>query len=832
MVDHGDDINISLIFYPRMDKDNDLLPFVFIADRKLSGNDIVFVNDKQKNMTITLFVISAIVLILVIMVWRSRLVTLKAAVHNFTTRYSMTTAGGGTVELPCWFIAHGQKSTGIKVDGTIKPKHRYFTVPRRDTLQVTIDGIDVPQGLHICLNNNRDMVSAEGKYYPVNLEDGKFSFTLSFWIDPDKFDMSEPSRVRLSLRYKTETFLWKITSKVQYHPANAEDAEIIDIFVTPEIGTGWIGIDPGTSGSCIAIGRGGSIANPNILLVEKEKETIIPSRLIFNMKSFKNVNDAVPGTDYTYGYEAGRRWNAAAGNNWHCFQSIKKLLGYQSGENNKIKLRIPGTPTPRNVEVSGMELAQLLVRGLLKDTDDFINALSENKRRSIIPVDEPIKRAVVAIPNNYTLPKTLDMIRSVSLSGRFDEVRPIYEAEAILCYYISKTVGEITSGSRNVIVYDMGGATINLTIFRIEYMRVGGDTYHNIKTLGRIGYAVGGDNIDYALMTYIFSLTDWKDDSLGCRKYQEDHKVGILDMILSLKKNLIEASISGESREMLASFDAFNDFVKKVTRKEISDQKLISNADDPDFAKYLFDTMTGKSKQIKNYVKNKVLEVTSEVLKYPDVRDLDKIDSIIFSGRSVLFPNIQQWALKGLKTKFPNLKKWDGLSDSEVKTAVAYGACWYGTFNSLVTLDNSRVASAYGFKITEDGNTRFVSLVDQNESYNGNSSIVASQQITSNFASDGNIVEFFQVMGSPDSENLFDNKNRYKINKLGEIAINVATDDISMEVKRSNQVDFGITLETGDRITRTDIEIADRDITDENDEAYIFASYTVVHENN
>jgi len=810
------------------------IPYVFTATSMVGKSDISFVNDKKRNMIITLCAIAAVLLILFIMAWRGRKRKLEATVHNFTTRFSMTTYEDGTVELPCWFVAEGHNSVGIKIDGNVKPVCGQPRIPRKDSLFVTIDVEELPKGISVCINDNKNMPALENEYYPIPLEDQTFKFNLNFWIAPNEFDFKTLQRVKLRLRYKTETKLGP-TSKIQYHPADSCDAQLIEFFIKSEIGIAWIGIDPGTTGSCIAIGRGGVISNPNIKLIECNKETIIPSRLVFSEPTFKDIDSARPGKDYVFGFDADKKWAAFSNNGYDCFQSIKKLLGYQKGEDNKIPVKIPkgkerGSEV-KNVFLSGLDLAHLLIKGLMKAFDNYKETLSPAELASFEPNGLSIRRAVVAIPNNYTLPKTLDMIESVAKTGRFDEVRPIFEAEAILCNYLSKTAGNIYNGQKNIIVYDMGGATINLTAFNVSFRQSNGSIYYKVRTLGRIGYAVGGDNIDFALMKCIFKLTDLGNGE-DAKEYQEKNKVVILNKILALKKAIIlynstksRSAASQPNYEMLSSLDSFKSWVNNMTGKDINKTKFLEGAESTkDFTNYVVGWLTYNSVDMRNYVKKRIQEVTKEILTYPDVKEVDNIDEIIFSGRSVLFPTIKECAMASLKDKFGTLTVWDGLSDTEVKTAVAYGACWYGVFNSLVAFDNSRVASAYGFKLTELGKSKLNVMVDQNESFGKESSICSEVELSNDFASDGNIVEFYQVMGSPDGENLFDKNNRYKLNKIGEIPINVATESLSLEIKRSNQVDFAVRLQTGIELKHTDIAVPDRDITDENDEAYVFAT--------
>jgi Molecular chaperone len=116
------------------------------------------------------------------------------------------------------------------------------------------------------------------------------------------------------------------------------------------------------------------------------------------------------------------------------------------------------------------------------------------------------------------------MVNSVRMLNSFDEVRYIYEAEGILFNYFRKNYKSQKPGTETIMVYDMGGATINLSIFRVDYTEENGTIYYNVHTLGRIGYAVGGDNIDVAIMEHIFTLPQLT-TSLTEKEQEQNHRL-------------------------------------------------------------------------------------------------------------------------------------------------------------------------------------------------------------------------------------------------------------------------------------------------------------------
>lgn len=373
-------------------------------------------------------------------------------------------------------------------------------------------------------------------FVAVPLKGKSFSFELDININPDIVDVQQLHTCSVMMDFKVETSIGGLFK----HTDAGISPEVYDFYFIEDLGRSWVGFDPGTSGSCVAVGNpSGALNDPSISLVEVSRgrtmTKIIPSRIIFN-KSFagKSIDMLLPGIDYDYGIVADRNWRASR--NMPRFQSIKKLLGYKKAEEDKIGVTVGGT----TLKFSGVDLAHMLMRGLDRDLMEYLNNMSGTDRQRVTDNGTCPKRAVVAIPNNYTLPKIEDMIASVERLGKFKEIRFIYEAEGVLFNYLRKTFGQKQTGMETVMVYDMGGATINLTVFRITYTSKNGSTYYNISTLGRIGYAVGGDNIDVALMEYIFTMVS--DNENKRHDYEKKHKTEILEAILDLKKNIINAN--------------------------------------------------------------------------------------------------------------------------------------------------------------------------------------------------------------------------------------------------------------------------------------------------
>ena len=99
-----------------------------------------------------------------------------------------------------------------------------------------------------------------------------------------------------------------------------------------------------------------------------------------------------------------------------------------------------------------------------------------------------------------------------------------------------------------------------------------------------------------------------------------------------------------------------------------------------------------------------------------------------------------------------------------------------------------------------------------------------SVDIESLFDGDGQTVSFYQIMGSGAGDDLLSEKNRYKVNYLTGIPVTQLTKSIGIDVGRNNFATCSVTFDTGMTERRSDLDIQTRDITEENDWAYVFAT--------
>lgn len=824
------DVTVKYIFFT-MSHDidgNPVLPVSLTSQQTIEKSSITYINVQlRRNMTIIGSILLLIAFI-TFLYWRGRRKKVIVNVSNFAQKYIDVTKDSGTVELPCWFYVRGNEHNKIKVRGTVSPL-KSLSIKGEMSLYVRLQEAK-PAGFSYYINGDKCV-----EFTKIKLEKGKFEFDLDIAFNPEVVNPSELHRCSVMIDFLVESSFFHKT----YHSDIGISPKTCDFFFIEDLGRAWAGFDPGTSGSCIAIGSPtGALADPSIAMVRTSEGNteIIPSRIIFDHKLTSeddNPMHLLPGVDYKYGVDANQHWAATAGEKMPHFQSIKKMLGYMKGDKDK---KVVETSTGV-MKLSGVDLAHLLVKGLEKELTDYVGKMPQAEKTRLINGDSLPRRAVVAIPNNYTLPKIQDMIESIKRLGQYKEIRFIYEAEGILFNYLRKSFSNSTKKSdETVMVFDMGGATINLSVFRIKYIHKGGSVYYHISTLGRIGYGVGGDNIDVALMEHIFSWLPISDDQR--HELEKQNKVKILEGMLRLKKNIIYAfETPQEKREIKwlgAIYDrnSFQQFINWLLQgtgwnvRQMKDlQDLLAKETTKPFADFIVEDFLG-SKEMEYFVYSKVEDAVNEIMDYPEIQPLRNIDNLLFAGRSTTFPYISSRVIARLRNKKGkkfNIVKFDD-NPNEIKTAVAYGACWYGIYNGLVTLDNSRLTSAYGFKFTTESNTTLDILLDQNSKFGADNMAHGQEDIQSLFDGDGQSVTFYQVMGSGKEKDLFSEKNRFKMNYLIDIPVTQLTKSISIDVGRNNIATCSVTFDTDQTVSMTDIDIETRDIASENDWAYVFAT--------
>jgi len=572
---------------------------------------------------------------------------------------------------------------------------------------------------------------------------------------------------------------------------NIRETLYYDFLIGEDLGDSWVSFDTGTTATTIAFKDN----NEEITIVKnKERNLLTPSVLVFDKH---NANNSF------YGEEAEKRIKSTE--NYTGFRSIKKLLGYKD--------------INKEIGKTGKEIAAKLV-------SDIFNDIKQNNLEIL-----NTKRAVVAIPNNYTATKIKDMLFCIENLKQFKEIRPIYEAEAIVFYYMSNKSSleekfdcRNKSNNETILVFDMGGATINVTVVQISSKDK--DTYE-VNVLSKIGYGIGGDSIDYCILKSIFSFSteipdlqqiNIFDKTVKEKLSEEEYKKvreDLIDLSFDIKKKIVE----NQRKPELISANDLDIFLKKALNKSIS---IDVESDFYRIFKLKSRFSILRNEYFTHLIYSSVTDAIKEVL---DIAGKPKIEKIILAGRSSSFPDIENNII-GSFSYSPDFIDLNKIGTA--KTAVAEGACWYAMNNNSIKLNNLKTSSNFGFIKTKSPDKRaiqFESMImagtDFTEKEKGQIKFTEKTLIYNDrFSFDSNKVNFYQVMSS-DAEKIIAESQKHKYSKIATIKLSQESEKMGMRVNENDDVNCSVKLVSG-VIEKEKGVVADQEIADANDEHYIW----------
>jgi molecular chaperone DnaK (HSP70) len=699
----------------------------------------------------------------------------------------------------------------LLVNGAVEYKSPNFPLNWNSSVYLQLTVEKIPTGFEMFLKHDLKDYKEFGAGTPTTIKKGKNN-KLEFAVGLRQTDVTktivDPELVKFSVEVVIKDSILFIKSEhrdiveYKFHLG----ADLLDV---------WVGFDPGTSGSCVAVGS----STDNIILGEDMKildqtspaRRIIPSVLVFDKQEAFQQNGAdVPDKIFKYGNEAQSRFNNKK--QFQGFQSIKKLLGFKD-----VKEIV--FDNKNTLSLKGKDLAGLLVKGLFKDINTFfnrpdINADDYKRDGKFNPL-----RAVVAIPNNFTTSKIQDMVDCIGKINQFKEIRYVYEAEAVLFYYLSNysqfSGGEAATNSETILVFDMGGATINATIVTANKTLINGRPKYEIDFLGKIGYGIGGDTIDYCITKFILSFKTEYPELASVDIF--DKKSELSSMALKIKVAMIENFYKGH--DYLITYSQLEDYINELGVAITIEEETSG------MYKY-FLKKSGKFKLFEDtlFIKTIYNNVKDAVNEVVELSDSTHIDKIIFSGRSTSFPMIKETVEKQLNAKKSETKSI-ALNLEDSKMAVAKGACWYGINKNSVRLNNLKTNAAFGFKKTQSADksdVKFYELVEMgcnfDTSNDGIDSFQGVEEIKDDFAFDGSKVNFYQVMGK-DADKILSEGQKHKFSKIATINLDQATSKVAMKVNENDEVECAVILHTNRQLKEKGV-VSDQEIDEANEEHY------------
>ena len=877
----GDKLTFQYLFFVfAEDEDgNVVLPMVFSAERNydVTTDTIVFPDEQQKTMIINIAIILLVLICLALLafyVWKKRGATRTASV-DFTIwpishDHFMDVKDKKVYSYDCWYWRDGDSDMNIPVSGNLNLQQKDFAKMFKYKLEAQIQDIDDNMDFSfrpdpsIKESNGNDRTVNEWYEVPIH-SDGSFSFSANTYIRPGihpNFSRDNVLQMKVTLRCVMEG-----DGEDKYV---AQRAHTYKFTVRPEIENRniWVAFDPGTTGSCVAYGASSNPTDSDdIYLAENEFDTlndgsgkshIYPSMIRLNHKSTRLFRDSMDPTtlsegseeDFLFGNEASIMWDEEGIN---CFQSIKKLLGYT--DTYKI-VNQDGIER----EMFGQDIAHLLVKGLYNHIQDYVendNSVNETIREMFVQngVFTP-QRAIVAVPNNYTMVKIQEMVDTVKRTNKFKEVHYIYEAEAVMMMYFRQCWRKLPELQNKIfVVYDMGGATINATAFKIKVImgQKNGNSFIRrieVDTISKVGYGVGGDDIDFALIQIMYNIPSIKKHierySIDLKKHQLINKVALIELVRELKLEIIAKDHHEDAGvSHIVNVETLYGHILDAFAKMGIKLSSLTEEDSTYLEKIINIEYLENNDIIKQYIYDNVEDAVKNLLSSieEDGNDVE----LVMSGRSILFPGIQQLVVDTIEENDFKCHRWEGFDNSKgfysaekVKVAVATGACWYAMYSDYIKLHNNKVTSSFGYIDMIENEQKYVPVIERNAEFNEECFIEQYADTRSNLAD----VKFVQMLGAEsDYDEVLKKDIKHKYNILDEVrpaeirtfaeTIFVYIDyrgnfsyKIKIQGRGSNEEDlFKVEDNCHSRLTRSSVKT---EIVNENSPSYIFSTLNLI----
>ncbi|KAG4032686.1 hypothetical protein MFRU_006g01520 [Monilinia fructicola] len=370
-----------------------------------------------------------------------------------------------------------------------------------------------------------------------------------------------------------------------------------------------IGIDLGTTYSCVGVMQKGKVE----ILVNDQGHRITPSYVAFTDEE-RLVGDAAK--------------NQAAANPKNTVFDIKRMIGRKYNDKD-VQGDLKHFPF-NVVQKDGKPSVQVEYQGAKKTfTPEEVSAMILGKMKEVAEsyLGKTVTHAVVTVPA-YFNDNQRQATKDAGIIAGLNVLRIVNEpTAAAIAYGLDKTEGE-----RQIIVYDLGGGTFDVSLLSIdrgvfEVLSTAGDTH------------LGGEDFDQRVINYF------------AKKYNKEHNVDITKDLKTMGKLKREAE---KAKRTLSS--------QKTTRIEI---EAFHNGND------FSETLTrAKFEELNMDLFKKTLKPVEQVLKDAKVKK-GEVDDIVLVGGSTRIPKVQEL----IEEYFGGKKASKGINPDE---AVAFGAAVQG----------------------------------------------------------------------------------------------------------------------------------------------------------
>ncbi|CAI0454282.1 unnamed protein product [Linum tenue] len=383
-----------------------------------------------------------------------------------------------------------------------------------------------------------------------------------------------------------------------------------------EISGEVIGIDLGTTFSCVAVARKGRAVE---IIANDQGNRTTPSYVAFS--------PAAAGSERLIG-EAAK--NQATLNPRGTIFDVKRLIG-KKFDDPEVQRDLKYLPYPV-VERDGKPCVQVEVNGEMKTfTPEEISAmvLGRMKETAELYLGKQVTNAVVTVPA-YFNDSQRRATKDAGVIAGLNVLRIINEPTAGALAY---GVNQDPNTKRNIVVYDLGGGTFDVSVLEIEdgifqVLATGGDTH------------LGGGDFDQRVVDYFIDVIKKRYDK---DVSEEPKALGKLRRECERAKRVLSSQM--QTRVEVDSLIQGIDFSEPLTR--------------------------AKFEELNSDLFERTMEVVNSTLKDAKVENKEQIDEIVLVGGSTRIPKVREM----LKKMFDGKEPSRGINPDE---AVAYGAAILG----------------------------------------------------------------------------------------------------------------------------------------------------------
>ncbi|CAI0454287.1 unnamed protein product [Linum tenue] len=385
-----------------------------------------------------------------------------------------------------------------------------------------------------------------------------------------------------------------------------------------EISGEVIGIDLGTTFSCVAVARKGHAVE---IITNDQGNRTTPSYVAFSP----------PAAGYTERLIGESAKNQAVRNPRRTILDLKRLIG-KKFDDPEVQNDLKYLPYPV-VNRDGKPCVEVEVNGELKTfTAEEISAmvLLKMKETAESYLGKEVTKAVVTVPA-YFNDSQRQATKDAGIIAGLNVVRIINEPTAAALAY---GVKQDPDTKRNILVYDLGGGTFDVSVLEIN------NGIFQVR-------ATGGDT------------------HLGGRDFDQN----VIDYFVDRIRKRFAKDVSEDDPKAMAKLRRECERAKKVlstqTQTTVEIDSLIQGMDDfsEPFTRATFEDLN------MNLFK-RTLDVVKSTLVDAKL-DKDEIDEIVLIGGSTRIPRVREMLKKAFDGKEPS----KGINPDE---AVAYGAAVYG----------------------------------------------------------------------------------------------------------------------------------------------------------